>query len=85
MSHSYRSHFFHLIWSTKNREPWLTKNLCPPLYKYISGILRDVKINLVEIGGIENHVHLLLEVSNPEDYFSMIRQVKAGSSRWING
>lgn len=50
----------------------------------MGGIIRDSKGHLLESGGIENHVHLLIALSNLDKYSEIVRDIKAGSSRWIH-
>jgi REP element-mobilizing transposase RayT len=49
----------------------------------MGGIIKDYKGCLLEIGGISNHVHLLISLSNLNHYSDVIRDVKAGSSLWV--
>jgi REP element-mobilizing transposase RayT len=84
MTHSYKIHFFHLIWSTKNRQYFINPSLKEQLYPYIGGIVRNLDGTLMEIGGMEDHVHLLLYMKNLDKYSEFIRDVKANSSKWIN-
>ena len=83
MTHTYRVHQFHLVWSTKNRQNSIEKSFQKRLYDYMGGVIKEHKGYLLEIGGIANHVHLLLSLSNLDNYSSIIRNVKAGSSHWI--
>ena len=50
----------HVIFSTKRRACMITTDLQPRLYAYIGGIVRDEKGTLLEIGGMPDHVHLLI-------------------------
>ena len=84
MSHTLRNHYFHLIWSTKDRKNLIEKSYVNDLYRYMGGIIRDHKGHLLEAGGIENHVHLLIYLSNLDKYSEIIREIKAGSSRWVH-
>src|SRR5687768_8307646 len=84
MAHTYRCHHFHLIWSTKNRENTIQENFQPRLYKYMGGIVRANKGVLLEIGGIENHVHMLISIGSLDQYSEVIRRIKGGSSTWVN-
>ncbi|MBA3602490.1 MAG: IS200/IS605 family transposase [Parachlamydiaceae bacterium] len=84
MTHTYRVHQFHLVWSTKNRQNWIEKSYQNRLYDYIGGIIKEHRGILLEIGGIANHVHLLISLSNLDHYSGLIRDVKAGSSRWVH-
>jgi putative transposase len=50
---------YHIVFSTKNREPIITAPIRPNLYKYMGGIIRSEGGTLLEIGGIADHVHLV--------------------------
>lgn len=54
------------------------------LYAYIGGIIRAETGNLVAIGGIEDHVHLLLNVPVTISIPTLVRKIKSNSSRWLN-
>lgn len=84
MAHTHRSHFFHLIWSTKNRKPLIDTSCQERLYQYMGGIIRQHGASLIEIGGISNHVHLLIMIGNLDHYSSLVRMIKADSSRWMH-
>jgi putative transposase len=84
MAHTHRNHYFHLIWSTKNRKPVIDISCQERLYQYIGGIIRQHEASLIEIGGISDHIHLLIKIGNLDKYSSLIRMIKADSSRWIH-
>jgi len=84
MTHSYRVHYFHIVWSTKNRVPWITSEVQKRLYSYLVGIIRNHKGKLIEIGGMPDHVHMLIELSNLDKFSYFIRDLKACSSLWIH-
>lgn len=84
MTHSYRIHYFHLIWSTKQRIKWINDHLKSQLYPYIAGIIKKQGGHLLEIGGMPDHVHLLVELSNLDKFSYFIRDVKANSSIWVH-
>lgn len=84
MTHSYRVHFFHLIWSTKKRVPYITKEVQQRLYPYLAAIAMENSSSILEIGGMADHIHLLLELSNPDSFTDCIRNLKACSSLWIH-
>ena len=54
------------------------------LYTYIGGIIRAQKGLLIEIGGIEDHIHLLVGISPTKPISDAIREIKANSSKWVN-
>jgi REP element-mobilizing transposase RayT len=76
--------YSHIIFSTKNREPWLRADLRPRLYAYIGGIIKHRDSVLLASGGIEDHVHLLIDVHPALSSSDLVRDVKANSSRWIH-
>ena len=81
---SYAHLCYHVIFSTKNREPMIHKSFQPDLYAYIGGIVRERKGALIEIGGVEDHVHILAKLHQSFAVADMIRDLKSGSSRWVN-
>ena len=84
MTHSYRVHYFHLIWSTKGRKPFIKLEIESRLYDYLGGITRSHKGSLLEIGGMPDHVHLLIKFSSIDKYSDFIRALKANSTLWIH-
>ena len=81
---SYCHHCYHVIFSTKHRQPLIRKSIQDPLYHYIGGIIRDKRGSLIEIGGVEDHIHLLAYFHQSIAVSDMIRDIKSGSSRWVN-
>jgi REP element-mobilizing transposase RayT len=84
MTHSYRVHFFHWIWSTQGRRQWIVSDVQQRLYSYVGGIVRNYEGSLIEIGGMPDHVHLLIKLNNLDTFSSLIRDVKAHSSLWVH-
>ena len=84
MTHSYRIHYFHLIWSTKNRTPWIDEEIQKRLYSYLGGIINKHKGKLIEIGGMPDHIHMLIELSFIDKFSYFIRELKSSSSLWIH-
>ena len=59
---SYVSAYFHCVFSTKDRRPLITPELRARLWPFIGGIARQNDLKAVEIGGTEDHVHILLSM-----------------------
>lgn len=74
----------HIIFSTKYRNPSICGPFRNQLYTYMGGIIRSQNGHLIEIGGIEDHVHLLVHLSPTKAISDAIREIKAGSSKWSN-
>jgi putative transposase len=73
----------HIVFSTKGRTPYLDEALRPELYKYIAGILRNLNSNLVQIGGVEDHIHILLTQPKTLSMAQLVEKLKTSSSKWI--
>jgi putative transposase len=54
------------------------------LYEYIGGIIRAQNGHLIEIGGVEDHVHLLANLAPTKAVSDSIREIKANASKWSN-
>lgn len=84
MAGTYTNLLYHLVFSTKQRIPLITKELQPDLYAYIGGIVRGEGGTLLEIGGVSDHVHLLTKFKPTATVSDMLKSVKSGSSKWVN-
>lgn len=84
MSGHYTSLFYHVIFSTRGRQPWLTKEIREELYPYLGGILVRHRCVLLAIGGIEDHVHLLGSFSPSHSISEILQKLKGSSSHWLN-
>jgi len=83
MTHTYTQLDYHLVWSTKNREPIITPLFQERLYEYIGGVFRDMNSVCLEIGGVADHLHILARISSTVSISDLIRDVKASSTRWM--
>jgi REP element-mobilizing transposase RayT len=62
MAHTYASLFFHCVFSTKRRRPWLTRDIRDRLWPFMGGIAREKGFVAVTVGGTEDHAHMLLSL-----------------------
>jgi putative transposase len=83
MSHTYSKLLSHIIFSTKNREALIPADLQPQLHSYVGGIVRDLGGSALAVGGVADHVHLLALFPPRIAISDAMREVKAGSSRWM--
>jgi putative transposase len=75
---------YHIVFSTKCRIPLITNNLQEELYRYIGGIIRAEGGVALEIGGINDHIHLLTKFKPAISVSEMLSRIKANSSKWAN-
>ena len=83
MANTFTSLHCHIIFSTKNREPWLRQDIEERVWSYLGGIARENGMKAVMIGGIENHVHLLVGIPPTLAVSKAVQLIKGGSSVWI--
>lgn len=84
MPGTYSQILLHVIFTTKQRRPWLTPEVSDRLYDYLGGIIRTAKGTLYAIGGADDHVHLYLRWRTDGAVSDLIRDVKAKSSAWVH-
>jgi REP-associated tyrosine transposase len=80
----FRQVYYHVIWTTKNREPVLTGLLRPPLFDAIRDKCRHLGCTCHEVNAVEDHVHLALEIPPSLAISTVIGQIKGASSHVIN-
>ena len=84
MPHTYSNLIFHLVFSTKDRKPLITPELQHRLYDYLGGTIRGLGGILVEVGGIADHVHMLVILKPTILLSDFMREMKSSSSKWAN-
>ena len=76
--------WIHFVWSTKNREPLLAKQLKPRVFQHIKENAKQKHIYLDSIGGHVDHVHCLLSLGTDQTISKTMQLLKGESSFWIN-
>lgn len=84
MSHTYTSCHFHCMFSTKGRLKVLTDEIRERLFPYMVGIARNNGFRILEVGGVEDHVHLLLSHGPAQNLSKCMQLIKGGSCKWIH-
>lgn len=83
MSQTLVSLMAHVVFSTKNREPFITPEIEPELFSYVGGILKNHESRLMDAGGTADHVHLLVSQSKNISLSALMKDIKKDSSSWI--
>jgi len=68
--------FYHFVWTTRNREPLLTPDIVPNVYRFLHAEALKMYVPLFVIGGIEEHVHVLGAVRpavSPADFMKQLK------------
>lgn len=82
MAHSFIAAYAHFVFSTVDRMPLLPAEP-DRLHDFIGGIIRGEDCSLISIGGMNDHIHLLIRVHPSRSYADLMRVVKARSSAWL--
>src|SRR5262245_21261112 len=81
---SYVSSYFHCVFSTKERRPLITPDLRDRLWEYIGGIARRHNMKAIEIGGVEDHAHIVLSIPATIALSVALQFLKGNSSKWVH-
>jgi putative transposase len=85
MGQSLSQVYIHETFSTKDRRPLITGDLRDELYRYTATVLKGLGCPAVEIGGAEDHVHILHRLSRTTSIAQVMEGVKKPTSRWMKG
>lgn len=72
----------HIIINTKGRQMTITPSHCEDLYRFITSIVKRNNCVLYRIGGIENHIHMLIDLSPTVTLSHLMWDIKRSSSDW---
>ena len=76
----------HTVFSTKNRAPLLRDSTFrDEMHSYLGGCTKALDCQPIQIGGVEDHVHLLTSLSRTVSIAEFVKEVKRNSSRWAKG
>ena len=84
MPHTYVCDLVHCVFSTKLRRNLIKPEIQSDLWSFLGGIARNNKFKALMVGGIENHVHILLSLPADMPLAKAMQLIKGASSRWMN-
>ncbi len=84
MPHTYARVLIHCVFSTKEHKKSILPEMQPRLWEYLSGIARQNGAHAICIGGVEDHVHLLLSLPATISISKLMQLIKGGSSKWVH-
>jgi putative transposase len=85
MAQSLSKVIIHIIFSAKNREPWLDSDIRPRMHAYLATICRDLGGEALRVGGVADHVHIVTTLPRTLSQAQLIEGIKKPSSKWIKG
>jgi putative transposase len=75
--------YAHLVFSTKDRFPFLDDDIRPRVHAYLAQAIRDVGSDYVVVGGVVDHVHILFDLGKMNAPVTFVEQVKRESSKFV--
>jgi REP element-mobilizing transposase RayT len=84
MAHTFRALYYHVVFSTKGRQKLIDDSIELRLHAYLGGIVRQLDGVALKIGGIEDHIHLLVSLRPKTAIADAVNKLKANSSRWVH-
>jgi REP element-mobilizing transposase RayT len=84
MPNTYSQLYIQIVFSVKGRQNLIHKNWRDELYKYICGIVNAKNQKVYAIGGVADHIHILVSLKPTIAISDLVRDIKANSSKWIN-
>ena len=83
MPQSLSNILIHLIWSTKDRHPWLEPGIREKTHAFLAGVVRQCDCEAYRVGGVADHVHLAVRLSRTLSVADLVKEVKTASSKWL--
>jgi len=81
---SYSQLTYHIVFGTKFRRNSIHPEIADQLYEYVGGTIRSQNGHLIQIGGVEDHLHLLVSLPSKLAVSDAVRVLKANASKWVN-
>jgi putative transposase len=76
--------YVHAIWSVARREALLTKPVRKVLYIHLQKESEERGIRVMAVGGVEDHIHCLVQLMASQNLAQVIRSIRAGTADWLN-
>jgi putative transposase len=76
--------YYHIVWSTANRLPLITENIEIELYEYIKTKCHVLECPLHAIGGVSDHIHVVISIPPSIAVSEIVRRIKGSSSHFAN-
>ncbi|MES2504829.1 MAG: IS200/IS605 family transposase [Myxococcota bacterium] len=83
MSQSLASVKLHIIFSTKERTPWLSPEIRHECHRYLATVAKNNNSHVYEVGGVSDHVHILLTLPRTLTLSKLVEILKTATSKWI--
>ncbi|WP_416666382.1 IS200/IS605 family transposase [Egbenema bharatensis] len=76
--------YYHLVWATHDRAPLITEAVEAELYSYIQAKIRSLHCPMHAIGGVADHLHLVVSIPPSQSIADFVKRIKGSSSHHLN-
>jgi REP element-mobilizing transposase RayT len=83
MAQSLSNVLLHIVFSTKNRQPWINVDIEEELFKYIAGTCQNLDCPSHKIGGADDHIHIACSLARTMAISKLLEEIKTSSSKWM--
>jgi len=80
---TYKQIYYQIVFSTKNRESSICEEYEQELYKYLWGIINNLKCKLYRINSMPDHIHLFSDLHPTLSLSEYVKTIKVSSSIWM--
>jgi REP element-mobilizing transposase RayT len=84
MADTYIGLYIHYVFSTKNREPIIATHVQERIWAFMGGIARENRMKALCIGGVADHVHLLISMPTTISVAKTMQLIKGGTTAWVH-
>jgi len=84
VSHTYAQNVIHVVFSTKDRRKLMPNEFRPRMWAYAAGICKKLDILVHAAGGMDDHIHLLIQIPPTVALAKAVLAIKSNSSRWAS-
>lgn len=85
MPQSLSNVILHIIFSTKDRSPFLDQGIRERMHRYLATLCRDLDSTCYKVGGVADHVHIVTSLPRILTQSKLLEDIKKKSSKWIKG
>lgn len=72
--------YYHLVWATRNRQPWIQPEVEPHLFAYLIRKSASMGVYVYAINGIQDHIHLVVAIPPHLSIAEVVKNLKGASS-----
>ena len=83
MPSTYFSLNAHIVCATKHRHPYFQPDIIQDAHRYIGGVIKGLGAEPLIVGGVEDHIHLLVSYKTTHCVADLVREFKKSSTSWL--